>query len=79
MLQTAYFLTKFGLDTAENEPLEVWEKLLEIIQYYSIVFLIATPPGEVLVGMDRTVSVGSMDEGFLPKTALNRSASPRNR
>ena len=33
-LSNAYVLAKFGFDTAENEPLEVWGK---IIQSYSIV------------------------------------------
>ena len=32
------FLAKIGVDTAENEPLEVWGK---IIQYYSFVSLAA--------------------------------------
>ena len=31
-----YLLAKIGVDTAENEPLEVWGK---IIQYYSFVSL----------------------------------------
>ena len=38
-----YLLAKIGVDTAENEPLGVWRKLLNIIQfliqYYSIVSL----------------------------------------
>ena len=33
-----YLLAKIGVDTAENEPLEVWGK---IIQYYSFVSLAA--------------------------------------
>ena len=33
-----YLLAKIGVDTAENEPLEVWGK---IIQYYSFVSLFA--------------------------------------
>ena len=32
-----YLLAKIGVDTAENEPLEVWGK---IIQYYSFVSLV---------------------------------------
>ena len=34
-----YLLAKIGVDTAENEPLEVWGK---IIQYYSFVSLVTT-------------------------------------
>ena len=36
-LSNEYLLAKIGVDTAENEPLEVWGK---IIQYYSFVSLI---------------------------------------
>ena len=36
-----YLLATIGVDTAENEPLEVWGKLIQIIQYYSIVSLVA--------------------------------------
>ena len=36
-LSHEYFLAKIGVDTAENEPLEVW---LKIIQYYSFVSLL---------------------------------------
>ena len=35
-LSNEYLLAKIGVDTAENEPLEVWGK---IIQYYSFVSL----------------------------------------
>ena len=35
-LSNEYLLAKIGVDTAENEPLEVWAK---IIQYYSFVSL----------------------------------------
>ena len=35
-LSKEYLLAKIGVDTAENEPLEVWGK---IIQYYSFVSL----------------------------------------
>ena len=35
-LSNEYLLAKIGVDTAENEPLEVW---LKIIQYYSFVSL----------------------------------------
>ena len=35
-LSNEYLLAKIGVDTAENEPLEVWG---EIIQYYSFVSL----------------------------------------
>ena len=35
-LSNEYLLAKIGIDTAENEPLEVWGK---IIQYYSFVSL----------------------------------------
>ena len=35
-LSNEYLLAKIGVDTAENEPLEVWRK---IIQYYSFVSL----------------------------------------
>ena len=35
-LSNEYLLAKLGVDTAENEPLEVWGK---IIQYYSFVSL----------------------------------------
>ena len=38
-LSNEYLLAKIGVDTAENEPLEVWGK---IIQYYSFVSLIGT-------------------------------------
>ena len=38
-LSNEYLLAKIGVDTAENEPLEVWGK---IIQYYSFVSL--APP-----------------------------------
>ena len=38
-LSNEYLLAKIGADTAENEPLEVWGK---IIQYYSFVSLILT-------------------------------------
>ena len=34
-----YLLAKIGVDTVENEPLEVWGK---IIQYYSFVSLVPT-------------------------------------
>ena len=40
-LSNEYLLAKIGVDTAENEPLEVWGK---IIQYYSFVFLASTRP-----------------------------------
>ena len=30
-LSKEYLLAKIGVDTAENEPLEVWEKLFNII------------------------------------------------
>ena len=41
-LSNEYLLAKIGVDTAENEPLEVWGK---IIQYYSFVSLgPARPP-----------------------------------
>ena len=36
-LSNEYLLAKIGVDTAENEPLEVWGKL---IQYYSFVSLL---------------------------------------
>ena len=38
---TRQLLAKIGVDTAENEPLEVWGK---IIQYYSFVSLHEKPP-----------------------------------
>ena len=37
---TSIYLQKIGVDTAENEPLEIWVK---IIQYYSFVSLVASP------------------------------------
>ena len=37
-----YLLAKIGVDTAENEPLEVWGKHGETIQYYSLVSLAGT-------------------------------------
>ena len=40
-LSNEYLLAKIGVDTAENEPLEVWLILLKFIQYYSIVSLAA--------------------------------------
>ena len=43
-LSNEYLLAKIGVDTAENEPLEVWGK---IIQYYSFVSLF-TNVGQVL-------------------------------
>ena len=43
-LSNEYLLAKIGVDTAENEPLEVWGK---IIQYYSIVSLVAPRKIEV--------------------------------
>ena len=42
-LSNEYLLAKIGVDTAENEPLEVWGK---IIQYYSFVSLLV--PDEVV-------------------------------
>ena len=33
-LSNEYLLAKIGVDTAENEPLDVWGKLIQIIQYY---------------------------------------------
>ena len=47
-LSNEYLLAKIGVDTAENEPLEVWGK---IIQYISILFIRVltrdpTPRGE---------------------------------
>ena len=39
-LSNEYLLAKIGVDTAENEPLEVWGK---IIQYYSFVSLKEMP------------------------------------
>ena len=42
-LSNEYLLAKIGVDTAENEPLEVWGK---IIQYYSFVSL-----GVILTGL----------------------------
>ena len=41
-LSKEYLLAKIGVDTAENEPLEVW---VENSIQYSIVSLEATPPG----------------------------------
>ena len=38
-----YVLDEIGVDTAENEPLEVWGK---IIQYYSFVSLVTRETGE---------------------------------
>ena len=38
-LSNEYLLAKIGVDTAENEPLEVWGKLIQIIQHYLIVSL----------------------------------------
>ena len=38
-LSNEYLLAKIGVDTAENEPLEIWGK---IIQYYSFVSLYTT-------------------------------------
>ena len=38
-LSNEYLLAKIGVDTAENEPLEV---LFSIIQYYSFVSLVTT-------------------------------------
>ena len=38
-LSNEYLLAKIGVDTAENEPLEVWGK---IIQQFSFVSLVAT-------------------------------------
>ena len=43
----AYLLAKIGVDTVENEPLEVWGKLIQIIQYYSIVSLVSPRLDEV--------------------------------
>ena len=40
-LSNEYLLAKIGVDTAENEPLEVWGK---IIQYYSLVSLVRPLP-----------------------------------
>ena len=40
-LSNEYLLAQVGVDTAENEPLEVWG---EIIQYYSFVSLVAPLP-----------------------------------
>ena len=37
-----YLLAKIGVDTAENEPLEVWLIYVNIIQYYSFVSLART-------------------------------------
>ena len=37
-LSNEYLLAKIGVDTAENEPLEIWGK---IIQYYPFVSLVA--------------------------------------
>ena len=39
-LSNEYLLAKIGVDTAENEPLEVWGK---IIQYYLFVSLMRIP------------------------------------
>ena len=38
-LSNEYLLAKIGVDTAENEPLEVWVK---IVQYYSFESLLKT-------------------------------------
>ena len=38
-LSKEYLLAKIRVDTAENEPLEVWGKIIQNIQYYSIVSL----------------------------------------
>ena len=46
-LSNEYLLAKIGVDTAENEPLEVWGK---IIQNYSFVSLTVSLHGVVLVG-----------------------------
>ena len=32
-LSNEYLLAKIGVDTAENEPLEVWEKIFNIIHW----------------------------------------------
>ena len=48
-LSNEYLLAKIGVDTAENEPLEVWGK---IIQYYSFVSL-DTNPGKFIAGYPR--------------------------
>ena len=56
MLQKEYLVAKIGVDTAENEPLEVWGK---IIQYYSFVSLNdAGPTGEF------RAELGCSDSGY---------------
>ena len=49
-----YLLAKVGVDTAENEPLEVWG---EMIQYYSFVSLV--PPS----GIARAPAAGTATRG----------------
>ena len=53
-LSNEYLLAKIGVDTAENEPLEAWGK---IIQYYSFVSLIGPSMnrGTVLAGGNTSV------------------------
>ena len=47
-LSNAYLLAKIGVDTAENEPLEVWEKI-----QFTIHFTPYPQPGEDLVADTR--------------------------
>ena len=47
-LSNAYLLAKIGVDTAENEPLEVWGKS---IQYYSFVSVSLTHVGLLAVAL----------------------------
>ena len=46
-LSNEYLLAEISVDTAENEPLEVWGK---IIQYYSFVSLVHAAGGATLGG-----------------------------
>ena len=46
-LSNAYLLAKIGVDTAENEPLEVWE---ENSIHYSLHSLVITLDGRILDG-----------------------------
>ena len=74
-LSNEYLLAKIGVDTAENEPLEVWEK---IIQYYSFVSLLGKQAALLQPHLHETLQSTGLDCDLLTANAPSKrtQASP---